>query len=294
MENTLMGVVIPTNRIEDFAPQMSIWIADSLKLGIQVAVVVDTRETINKVDIENILGIQTNELLVIVIGDYRSPGLARNAGMAAIDSKWVCFWDCDDVPNPENMLNGIRKSDSRNVEIFVGSYEIQIVQSSEIPELKILKKPCLGNLDEIFMEPGIWRFAFNRSLNEIPTFLNLRMGEDQVFLASMDLGSKKLCFSERSVYRYIQHAKGSLTTDSDAWRDLQNTINSLYGRMNLHRGKNRRLLWISITNQVIAFVRRDRSMKRVVVLVVYLARIIHRPSLLSATSYVVRRKIRSE
>jgi len=292
MSSSLMGVVIPTNRIDDFALQMSNWIANCLELGIQVILVVDSPVPTRRTETESVLSGLTNPLFEMVTGDYRSPGVARNAGLAKIDSKWICFWDCDDYPNPKEMLAEITIAESRGSAILIGSYEIE--ESNPELETKIVKIHERGNLDEIFMSPGIWRFAFNRSQVNIPEFTEFRMGEDQVFLASIEIAKRPIYFSQVCVYRYRKHAIGSLTANTDAWRDLRSTIGYMFLKLSASKGKDRRLIWIATTNQVLSYMRRERFPNQLAIGFSYFLKLVFHPTLILATVFVAKKKIRIE
>jgi hypothetical protein len=94
------------------------------------------------------------------------------------------------------------------------------------PDLEIsrvwFKKARDFNLPYFFKtvrNPGIWRWAFQRPIIDGVFFPNLLMGEDQVFLANLNIDWLKVYRGKENVYDYIQGNPSQLTASRLAIND---------------------------------------------------------------------------
>lgn len=67
--------------------------------------------------------------------------------------------------------------------------------------------------------PGIWRWAFKRPIIDGVFFPKLLMGEDQVFLANLNVNWLKVYRAKENVYDYIQGNPSQLTASRLAVND---------------------------------------------------------------------------
>ena len=70
------------------------------------------------------------------------------------------------------------------------------------------------------MNPGLWRWAFNRKHIQNIDFTEHLMGEDQLFLAACAPRSCEVYIADFVVYRYFKGVEGQLTSRFDAIKDL--------------------------------------------------------------------------
>ena len=69
--------------------------------------------------------------LKVVVGEYGSPGIARNAGLRLATAEWVVFWDCDDAPIEENIFELIL-SVGDEYDAVIGSYVVVDQKSMKV------------------------------------------------------------------------------------------------------------------------------------------------------------------
>jgi len=151
-----------------------------------------------------------NSRELFVSGSFGSPGSARNAGLEICTSKYVCFWDSDDLPHLENVCRTVKNLTSLNLEIAIGKWNL--VQNED--SLRGNKPIATG------LNPGIWRCIFNRKVIGDSRFTNLMWGEDQVFLAQFLARSNQVLTVDEILYSYRHNSVDSLTSKKCHAKDL--------------------------------------------------------------------------
>ena len=171
----------------------------------------------------------------VIVGNFGSPGLARNAGLSLVATPWFCFWDSDDQPNIEIIIELIKNKNDSNCEILVGNFE----RCSVDKELKYpTRNP--GSISSLAIDPGIWRMIF-RSLQILPAqFENFRMAEDQLFLLDINFSERNICFSTNLIYSYMVDGFSQLSKNKSALMEIPTLIVRILEKMEqklIHRGK---------------------------------------------------------
>jgi glycosyltransferase involved in cell wall biosynthesis len=152
----------------------------------------------------------------IIETNAKSPGLARNLGIENSSSKWLCFWDSDDYPNPNAIYQELREINA-DINVVVGNFE---TINTEIPaEEKNISKDS-STKDIFTLNPGLWRFVFSRSIVGKLRFTKYKMAEDQLFLCSIALADQNILFSKLIFYTYVKHQYEQLTKSPEALLDL--------------------------------------------------------------------------
>jgi glycosyltransferase involved in cell wall biosynthesis len=154
-------------------------------------------------------------------GFFGSPGAARNYGLDLADSKYICFWDSDDLPQPKNICTLLSKQ--ANFDVLVGQYfTIEGLPAAKITELS----QDLTILD-IAIKPGMWRMIFLREFVGDHRFKFMKMGEDQLFLAELIKLNPRLVFTSEHFYDYAVGRIGQLTSNFKSKLDLIATFKAL-------------------------------------------------------------------
>ena len=143
--------------------------------------------------------------------NYQSPGLTRNVGIRNLQTPWVAFWDSDDIGYAGNLLKAI-KACPNYVNMLIGSYEERVSGKGSR-----FVHPRVGrDFSSNFVNPGLWRFVFRSERLEGVEFIKSRMGEDQVFLAELQIDSKEISTSRDIFYTYLTNQVQSLSQDKKA------------------------------------------------------------------------------
>jgi glycosyltransferase involved in cell wall biosynthesis len=155
-------------------------------------------------------------------GVFGSPGAARNAGLDIAESKYICFWDSDDLPQPENICDFLRKQQG-DFDVLVGQF---LTVGYSMNEKKTELSQDKSVLD-IALKPGLWRMIFLREFVESHRFKSMKMGEDQLFLAELIKLNPRLVFTYEHFYTYVVGRIGQLTSNSESKLDLIKTYQAL-------------------------------------------------------------------
>ena len=158
---------------------------------------------------------------VYLKGKFGSPGAARNAGIDLSNSDWICFWDSDDIPIPQEFNRMISQGILVGAQLCIGSFEML---SNKTPNNHI--SIGTSNRTQVAISPGFWRMAFSRNVVSNVRFALERMGEDQLFLMAVNYASLKTYRHNSLVYRYFTGGQMQLTAADDNYKELSKTLKS--------------------------------------------------------------------
>jgi hypothetical protein len=79
-------------------------------------------------------------------------------------------------------------------------------------------------LRQISINPGIWRFIFRTSKYGNLQFGSGTMGEDQLFLARINLSEEEIFLVEQDFYQYAVNVTGQLTSEKHRVAELRKLI----------------------------------------------------------------------
>jgi hypothetical protein len=82
-------------------------------------------------------------------------------------------------------------------------------------------------LDEIFNNPGIWRWIFLKESFHDIRFQEFQMGEDQDFIADLNPTLDEIVFSDSITYRYVRGWGNQLTNRKSAINEISRSIRYL-------------------------------------------------------------------
>lgn len=211
----LLGVVVPLTRLSGKFNPIKSWIEEALDLQIQVVFVHDVNDETTSFELSELLKALDSELVSVLEGKNLGPGGARNLGLSQLHSKWVAFWDADDYPDPRAVIQMVIQAERKELKASVGGYRLHNQKTSEVDENLL---PHFGF--QIAMNPGIWRWAFNRAFIEESPFPHLWMAEDQVFIAKFLNQHPDFYKFNFIVYTYITGNPNQLTSGKRNLDDL--------------------------------------------------------------------------
>lgn len=207
-------------------------IFDTLKecksLPIEIIVVCDDHKDGTKDKLASLIGDEFPEIK-LMIGEFNSPGLARNVGLSEATSPWIVFWDADDSPKPHASLQAIAEIQNSTTNLICTQYSIYDASTKNEIYSSELRTSEVKNLQAVGTQPGLWRFIFSRDLLSNLKFTPSKMGEDQEFLAQVFNRNPHVVFEDLHSYNYLVSRKGQLTEDKSNISYLIDTIEKIKG-----------------------------------------------------------------
>lgn len=202
-----ISLVVPIHRIPSDLDSILCWIP-SLPSDFQIIIVHDFKESpLSTSQKEKILSSHRNSDLVE--GKFNGPGGARNVGIEHMRGKFVAFWDSDDSPVVENVIEMKELLNKLEADCIIGGY----FKRNSATGITTQVIPQQNNwIFETSIEPGLWRFLIRRDIMHGIRFPTIYMGEDQVFLARLNGQVKKYQIYQKPVYVYNTHNPEQLTS----------------------------------------------------------------------------------
>ena len=186
--------IIPVSRMSGRLQHLATWLPKALDLGIHVVLVHDKQDDETGLELSALITKLNHKNLSYVEGEFNSPGLARNAGLELSSTKWVSFWDSDDLVFPEIVLEEL-SANHTDVEVICFQY-------AEITHQEMTKTKKTQNRNQLIKNPGIWRLMILRDLIGQVKFQEFPMAEDQVFLWEIGVFDSKILYCNRVAYAY--------------------------------------------------------------------------------------------
>lgn len=226
-----LSVIIPATNIYVRLETLVRMVNEGLDQNYEIIIVLDN---VPKEEERKLLNFFVGRNLVVVRGNFGSPGIARNAGIHLCSRKWVTFWDSDDFPQPHLIHRVLRDmSSQKEVDIVVGNFEF-VNESGELQ-----RKHTPNNLVTFGVNPGIWRFLFRRNFITEFRFPAQRMGEDLSYLAEILATHPRIAFVQQSIYGYVMNGGDSITSTLER-KEIEQSLDEIeWNLLNLST-KNRK------------------------------------------------------
>jgi glycosyltransferase involved in cell wall biosynthesis len=195
------------------------------------------------------------ENVTVLHSSCGNPGGARNLGKEHSIGEWISFIDSDDSIDFKNYYQLVVEGSLAGAELTLGRY--QLIKEAEVilDSKENISEHCVAKC--IARNPGIWRMSFKRNLIEDIDFPNLRMAEDQIFLARLRFWERDIWISDFLVYTYRRNIVGQLTRSQDAISDLLKAQEMTLGLLFREplKSDGSRILAIVFINQLLTSVR---------------------------------------
>jgi glycosyltransferase involved in cell wall biosynthesis len=215
-EKITLSVITPVTRLAGRTHRLRSWLYEVSEKQIEVFLVHDWNDAETSIELNELVKELNNPRVYLIEGIFGGPGAARNEGISNASGEWVCFWDSDDMPQISETLKILDTKVESSVDCLVANY-VSIDDTSGARKFHILGK---NYLNQIAINPGIWRFFFRKSSFPLLEFCNLKMAEDQLFLADYLTTDIIVETRDAITYHYIQGGKFSLTKNQSALNDL--------------------------------------------------------------------------
>lgn len=220
MRKNLLGrklsIIVPCGFSQSGYSNLKKWLTIAEAREIEVILVIDTDITESQKKIRNFK--KSIQGVKVVVSNSRNPGGSRNVGFQSATREWVMFCDSDDFLYVDNALNVLDETIRTGKKIGIGQF-IRVLKSEQSNQ-RFSPAKIQESIMDLTIAPGIWRYIFLRKRIENFQFPNLSMGEDQVFLARINMASSELHFSKEVIYEYFIGSEGQLTNKPVLLSDL--------------------------------------------------------------------------
>jgi glycosyltransferase involved in cell wall biosynthesis len=200
---------------------MKIWISECTPEDVEIVIVRDSFSDTKKMNFDKVFNLEIeNHSILVLDGDFNSPGMARNFGFEISTGDWIAFWDCDDAPIPRNILLELQKNET-DADLIIGQYKINNSSRNTV------------NLFDFAFNPGNWRVLYRRNLISGFKFRSYLWGEDQLFILENGILSAKMNFSDLYFYNYVVGSNSQLTASRTNATSLRNVLGHAYSDIRL-------------------------------------------------------------
>lgn len=211
-----LSAVIPVGDYFLHKNNLKMILQHSISVDVELIIVLDRQSVEAYEDLRELIA-ELNIDVRITTSDAGNPGGARNIGIKLATSEWISFWDCDDEPNASSVLSLIDSPSTTDYQILIGSYESIF---GETRNSRIISGNKRNWQIELGLNPGIWRFVFNREFLKNSWFPEARMGEDQLFIQRVLNSNPNVFLSEAIIYGYRSDVPNQLTSRQSNLNDL--------------------------------------------------------------------------
>ena len=226
-ESPLLSVIVPVAMGREPYDKFFSWLPLVAQQNLEVVVILDEfSKQVSPGFLAKIDAYKSPSLLVLR-GQFGSPGLARNHGLDKVSGKWIAFWDSDDLPNLSAFIEMTEQAETKNCDVAVGSFAWTNEANPENDEIFLNPKTLDELIDSVGRTPGIWRFAIRRNLLR-EKFSSLQMAEDQGFILSNQYLNHKILISPEIVYQYFTGDEGHQTSIASNFQDLESALQTTF------------------------------------------------------------------
>ena len=218
MGNPELTVIIPIGGESPNLKDLLSWLTLDVLKKIKVVIVFDGLELETSLEFHKSLNQFTSPNFKILETDCKNPGGARNCGISLIDTKWMAFWDADDIPEVTQVLSAIRECPPSKT-VIRGGYSVRNMKSGKTTAVD--EKKLVDDLSLLFKSgPGLWRYVFRTKNISRVRFPELSMAEDQIYLFNALESAESIVEASKNFYTYQINNSDQLTGSKKKLDDL--------------------------------------------------------------------------
>lgn len=224
------------------------WTAIAENKPIEILLIHDIADEETGRELKEILAATDNKKIILIEGEFGSPGLARNTGIEKATGNWITFWDSDDKPELETVLKILQKKyHTGELDVIIGQFNVFVIDNGRIsPNVSRTR-----NLVDISLNPGLWRMIFRRDVIKDTYFQSFRMAEDQNFLSTINLPTLNYKILDNIFYTYYTGTSSQLTAQQSSINEIFQAAKFTLGRIANSNKTNRKFNCILFSRQII-------------------------------------------
>lgn len=252
IESIQLTVITPITALANHLENLMTWLSRIYDESIEVYLIHDRSDTQTGPQIKELIKKLQNPKIHLIEGEFGSPGIARNQALKLAQGNWVCFWDADDLPIIESVIDLMNKEFNKGGDCIVASY------IEEDLKRNLRTQHSLINDFEVSvgLNPGLWRFFFTKLSIAETKFTNLRMGEDQLFLAEYFQVNRRIQIFPNYTYIYCKNRELSLTSSKSALNDIVEAAKGTLKNIKNSKGTHSFFIGIMFARQIATAIKR--------------------------------------
>lgn len=241
-----ISIIVPITRMYGRLGELEKWLFEIDFSKVEVILVHDLQDEKTGIEICSLIAAHPSTRLIEET--FMSAGLARNAGLRAARGEWILFWDSDDQPDIATLYNFLEHTNKPNFDLFVFNYRVE--KNGTFSSVRT------GTWRELAVNPGIWRIAFSKSTISGHSFPKFPLGEDQHFLAQLELPRYRICFINENLYTYKIGINGQATSNNSNLFRLKESLLALRTLRRHQDGENYEFTSILYWRQLLTLLKR--------------------------------------
>lgn len=247
-DEILLSAIVPITLMAGRLNLLKRWTAIAENKPIEILLIHDIADEETGRELKEILAATDNKKIILIEGEFGSPGLARNIGIDKATGNWITFWDSDDKPELETVLEILQKNyHIGELDLIIGQFNVFVMDNGRIsPNVSRTR-----NLIDISLNPGLWRMIFRRDAIKNAYFQSFRMAEDQNFLSTINLPTLNYKILDNIFYTYYTGTSSQLTAQQSAINEIFQAAKFTLGRIANSNKANQKFNCILFTRQII-------------------------------------------
>ena len=250
-----ISIIIPVFDINRNFKNLTSFIDDAIIANCEKIIIHDLADQQDSSELRQAVN-SVNEIRVIDAW-CDSPGNARNVGLGLATKDWIVFWDADDSPVLTEFAMFMQELDLSEKTVGVAGYEVIDFQGKTLSSRRL---NCSGQIDEnyeLMINPGLWSWGFKKSLIGETRFKQNKLGEDQIFLAELNVFDNNIFKSKRNTYIYRIGSGKQLTFSPQYSSELLVTARYALKLSKTADLKTRKYCKVLASVSLLVFVKRD-------------------------------------
>jgi glycosyltransferase involved in cell wall biosynthesis len=211
-----MSTIVPISNPERYHDNLKDWLKKEIFSNVEVIFIHDNQGSEGVLVLEKLAAEFPEILIRIFEGNFASPGLTRNLGIAMSRGEWITFCDADDFQYTQEILAQVMNVNNESV-VF-GQFQRKLRKGGK------LSKVQTQGISDIWVDPGFWRAAYRREFISSFRFNNLKMGEDVVFLADVLRSCEEISIQNALFYEYRIGNSGQSIYKTENFQDIPNAM----------------------------------------------------------------------
>jgi glycosyltransferase involved in cell wall biosynthesis len=247
----LLDIIVAIHNVQERGRHLQEILAKAIRSDTQFIIVSDSKTESDHLQVRQLIEESIYSSSKFLFGNFGGPGAARNAGLSASESEWICFLDSDDDIDLAKVHSLVSEAERNDADVAIGGLIIRF--RSQQTENRYFINSDLTLCDNLSLTPAFTRMVFRRSFLDGVIFPNFRMAEDQCFVFDLFKLSPRVFCSEIYFYTYNLGISLQVTKDFASLEDLSKSVNYIFGSLRTSNLETRQMATTMIIRQSLTF-----------------------------------------